>query len=114
RREVSLEARLAALGRPVGVLDAGPGVEHAEIERLFAEATARLEALERSVEAAALQPGRPPELLVERLRPWLAMPGVPPRYRACLDRLRDGLGLPAGSGVPPEPEQSERVARAYR
>jgi hypothetical protein len=28
------------------------------------------------------------------------MPGVPPRYRACLDRLRDGLRLPADPDAP--------------
>ena len=49
RREVSLEARLQALGGALELLDAWPGLGADEIGRIFAEASARLPALQRAV-----------------------------------------------------------------
>ena len=109
RREVSLEARLQSLGRALGTLSAHPGVGRAEVERAFAETEAGLPPLQQTVDATPRAEG-PHELLLKRLRPWIAMPGLPPRYRACLDRLRDGLGLPPDPAAPLE----RTLARAYR
>jgi hypothetical protein len=47
------------------------------------------------------------------MRRWIAMPNVPPRFRRCLDRLRDGLGLPDDATSPLDGLLGERVAARY-
>jgi hypothetical protein len=55
------------------------------------------------LEASPPRADGPPALLLARVRPWIAMAGLPPRYRACLDRLRAGLQLAADPAEPPGP-----------
>jgi hypothetical protein len=50
--------------------------------------------------------------LLARLRTWIAMPNIPPRYRACLERVREGLGLPLRADEPLDPRTDERYAAA--
>ncbi len=58
-------------------------------------------------------PTGPHRLLVRRVRRWLIMPTLPPRYRRCLERIRDGLGLPADAATPLDGAVGARVAEAY-
>ena len=58
-------------------------------------------------------PHGPHRLLPRRIRTWIAMPDLPPRYRRCLDRLRAGLGLPEDATEPLDGELGQRVAAAY-
>jgi lysine-N-methylase len=55
----------------------------------------------------------PHRLLPRRLRTWIAMPNVPPRFRLCLDRVKAGLGLPDDATAPLEGMLGERVTGAY-
>ena len=41
------------------------------------------------------------------------MPELPERYRRCVERVRDGLGLPADATTPLDGPLGERVAAAY-
>jgi hypothetical protein len=41
------------------------------------------------------------------------MPELPARYRRCVERIRDGLGLPADATTPLEGALQERVSAAY-
>jgi lysine-N-methylase len=109
RREVSLEAKLQALGLALGALSGRPGIAREEIDQHFADATARLAALQRDVDTLPPGVNGPPALLLGRLRTWIGMPNLPSRYRACLDRVCAGLGLPADADAP----LGGRVAEAY-
>ena len=109
RREVALEARLQAVGLTLGVLSDWPGVGREEIERVFAEALARLPTPQRAPGIPDKDVVGPAELLLRRVRPWIAMRNLPPRYRASLDRLRAGLNLPGDPTAP----HGEGVAHAY-
>ena len=76
----------------------------------MAEAERHLDRQERQVAGASPEPPEPSQLLLARIRVWVAMQGVPARYRRCLDRLRDGLSLPPDPNAP----LSRRAPAAYR
>ena len=106
RHDAPLGARLRSLGLALGELS-GAQYLHAEtVEWAFAEAARHLE--RRDVQASD-GPAEPSELLLARIRVWVAMHGVPARYRRCLDRVRDGLLLPADPNAP----LSSRTLAAY-
>lgn len=110
RPDAALEARLQALGLALEALDAWSGLDDSALDEVFTAVGARLPLLQRQL--AALQgagPHGPAPLLIRRLWPWLAMADLPARYRVCLERVRDGLGLSASPSDGPE----EAVARAY-
>jgi len=50
--------------------------------------------------------------VLARIGVWNAMRGVPARYRRALDRMRDGLRLPADSGAPLDRQTGEAYAHA--
>ena len=107
RRDVPLGARLRALGLALGELSGGDVLHAESVEWAFAEAGRYLD---RQGEHATDGDAEPSELLLARIRVWVAMQGVPARYRCCLDRLRDGLGLPTDPNAP----LSRRTLAAYR
>jgi lysine-N-methylase len=106
RPGVTLGWRLRALGLVLSELS-GATFLHAEwVEWAFAEAA---RGLERQALHVPRTESEPPELLLARIRVWVAMQGVPTRYRRCLDRLRDGLALPTDPNAP----LSRRSLAAY-
>jgi hypothetical protein len=108
QRTTPLERRLAALGIALAAFDATPAASPDDVDRIFDRAEHRL----RPEEAAS--PRRPPDnlpvILLDRLRTWVAMPGLPARPRACLDWVRRGLALPDDPSAPLD----VRVHEAYR
>jgi lysine-N-methylase len=58
-------------------------------------------------------PAGPHRLLLRRIRRWIAMPELPDRYRRCVERVRDGLGLPEDATTPLDGPRGERVAATY-
>jgi lysine-N-methylase len=132
RRDASLAARMLALGLALGSLSGADSLLAADLEAAFDLAERRLpevqvwlastglEADERGAPAdthdptPTTQPVRGPHrLLPQRMRRWIGMPDVPPRFRRCLDRLRDGLGLPDDVTSPLDGAPGERVTAAY-
>jgi lysine-N-methylase len=97
-RQAPLAARLRALGRALEYLGERPLLEPPDLVRAFAEA-----------EPLLTEPPGPAsfdlqEPLLRRLRAWVAMRGVPARYRVVLDRLQLGLALPADPAAALGPE----------
>jgi lysine-N-methylase len=89
RRDAALERRVAALGIALGRLDGWDELSADEVDQAFEQAQPELE--RRAAESSA----EPHPLLVERLATWVRMGRLPARYRRCLDRVRDGLGIGA-------------------
>src|SRR5204862_3625512 len=103
---VPLSARLRALGRALEYLGERPLLEPPDLDRAFAEASQLL--------TEPLPPGsfELQEPLLRRLRAWVAMRGVPPRYRLALDRLQRGLALPADPSAALGAETHQAYAEA--
>jgi hypothetical protein len=116
RRDFPLPARMLALGLTLSALD-GVGFGAADAEATFDQGEERLPAvaawLAQSGLGAEDSPSGPHRLLLRRVRRWIAMPELPARYRRCVERIRDGLGLPADSTTPLDGPLQERVAAAY-
>ncbi|MDP8925111.1 MAG: flagellin lysine-N-methylase, partial [Chloroflexota bacterium] len=106
RGDVALGARLRALGLALGELSDATHLHAESVDWAFAEAARHAD---RQWTRAADSGPEPSELLLARIRVWVAMQGVPARYRRCLDRLRDGLGLPTD----PNASLSSRTRAAY-
>ena len=102
RRDVPLGARLRALGVALGELSGGTYLHAESVAWAFGEAARQLDRVHDGQQG-------PLEVLLARVRIWVAMRGVPDRYRRCLDRLRDGLALPADPTAPLPP----RTRAAY-
>jgi lysine-N-methylase len=122
RRDFPLAARMLALGLALGTLD-GAGFSAADAEATFDLGEERLPAVAGWLAASGLggpdgvegpdAPGGPHRLLLRRIRRWIAMPELPPRYRRCLDRVRLGLGLPADAATALDGALGQPVAAAY-
>jgi lysine-N-methylase len=116
QRAYPFEIRMLALGLALGSLD-GAGFRAADAESTFDLAEQRLPAVAGWVEESGLGagdgPGGPHRLLLRRIRRWIAMPELPARYRRCVERVRDGLGLPADATTPLDGPLGERVGAAY-
>ena len=106
RRDVPLHARLRALGLVLTELSGGEYLHAESIEWAFAEAERHLDRQDAHAPPVGPQPS---EALLARVRVWVAMQGVPARYRRCLDRLRNGLILPTDPNAP----LSKRTLAAY-
>jgi lysine-N-methylase len=119
RRELPLGDRLGALGEAFRLLGAGAPMTEGSAARAFAEAE-RIVAPPAPGGARGADGARPdgepldgaPELLLARLRVWVAMRGVPPRLRRPLDRLRDGLHLPTDPTAPLDARTCQAYAEA--
>jgi len=130
RREGSLGGRMLALGLALSALS-GESFREVDVAAAFDRAEQRLPEVERWLAESGLGsdgtaphpsplpegegagPRGPHRLLPRRIRTWIAMPDLPPRYRHCLDRLRAGLGLPEDATAPLEGEVGQRVVTAY-
>lgn len=116
QRDATLAARMLALGMALGTLD-GAGFRAGDAEGTFDLAEQRLPAVAVWLADSGLDDAAPPigphRLLLGRVRPWLTMPDLPPRYRRCVDRLRVGLGLPDDATTPLDGPLGERIAAAY-
>ncbi|MCC6177575.1 MAG: flagellin lysine-N-methylase [Chloroflexi bacterium] len=97
QRQLSLPERMARLGTALHDLDSHPSLSVDDVTDAFAAVSA--EAPHPSPRALAGERNAL-TLLLARIRAWVAMQGVPPRYRACLDRLRAGLCLPDEAADP--------------
>jgi lysine-N-methylase len=109
-------ARMLTLGLALATLD-GAGFRASDVEATFEQAEQRLPAVAGWLAESGLgTPGGPPgphRLLLRRLRRWITMPELPPRYRRCMDRVRAGLGLPADTTTPLDGTLGEGVSAAY-
>jgi lysine-N-methylase len=115
RRDLELRTRLRALGRALARLTEWTLTSPKQVESAFAAAYTDGSDPGRPREAPAPGDGSrlaPSPLLLERVRVWIAMGNLPPRYRACVERVRQGLGLPPGADEPIEPQTYERYAVA--
>jgi hypothetical protein len=116
RREQPLAVRMLALGLALSSLD-GAGFRATDAQSTFDLAEQRLPAVAGWVQESGLGtgngPGGPHRLLLRRVRRWIAMPELPERYRRCVERIRDGLGLPADATTPLDGPLAERVGSAY-
>lgn len=115
-RAYPLAVRMLALGLALSSLD-GAGFRAADAEATFDLGETRLPAvagwLDQSGLGAADGPSGPHRLLLRRIRRWIAMPELPSRYRRCVERVRDGLGLPADAAAPLDGPLGERLGAAY-
>jgi lysine-N-methylase len=115
-----LAVRMLSLGLALGALD-GAGFRAADAEATFEQAAQRQAAVAEwlassgfgSRDSSGPPPAGPHRLLVRRVRRWIAMPELPERYRRCVERVRDGLGLPADATTPLDGPLGERVVAAY-
>ena len=116
RREYPLAVRMLALGLALGALD-GAGFRPDDAAATFDHGEQRLPAVAEWVSASGLGAddgmGGPHRLLLRRIRRWIAMPELPPRYRTTVERIRSGLGLPSDATTPLEGPVGERVGEAY-
>jgi lysine-N-methylase len=116
RRDTPFAARMLSLGLALGALD-GAGFRASDLESTFAQTAERLPSVAGWLAETGLgTPDGPPgphRLLLRRIRRWIAMPELPPRYRRCVDRIKAGLGLPADPTTPLSGPLGERVAAAY-
>jgi lysine-N-methylase len=132
RRDYPFAARMLAVGLALSGLD-GAGFRASDADATFDQSAERLPALvawlaesglmtptnadptaDPSADTAADDaPRGPHRLLLRRVRRWIAMPTLPTRYRRCLERLRDGLGLPADATTPLDGALGARVTAAY-
>jgi lysine-N-methylase len=108
--------RMLALGMALSSLD-GAGFRAADAESTFDHAESRLPAVADWIGQSGLGtgdgPSGPHRLLLRRLRRWVAMPELPARYRRCVERVRDGLGLPNDATTPLDGPLAERIGTAY-
>src|SRR5438067_11210572 len=100
RRDYSLATRMLALGLGLSALMGGDGFRATDAEATFDLAEGRLpevaqwlaeSGLEESgvrSQESGVELGGPHRLLPRRLRTWIAMPNLPPRFRRCLDRAQ--------------------------
>ncbi len=112
RRDRPLAARLGALGRAMARLSEWPPTSEDVVEQAFAGAVSGQPGPTVSEAGTRRGAGGPSPVLLARARAWIAMPDLPARYRACLDRLRRGLALPDAADAPLEPDTAKRFARA--
>ena len=116
RRDAPFAARMLALGLALGSLD-GAGFRASDAESTFEQTAQRLPSVTSWLQQTGLgTPAGPPgphRLLLRRIRRWITMPELPPRYRRCVDRVKDGLGLPADPTTPLSGPLGDRVAEAY-
>ena len=115
-REHPVAVRMLALGLALSSLD-GAGFRAADAEATFDLAEQRLPSVAAWIEESRLGagdgPGGPHRLLLRRIRRWIAMPELPARYRRCVERVRDGLGLTEDATTPLDGSLGERVGAAY-
>lgn len=119
QRAHPLAVRMLVLGLALGSLD-GAGFRAADAEATFERAEQQLPAVAEWLAASGLGgspgvdgPAGPHRLLLRRIRRWIAMPELPARYRRCVERVQDGLGLPADATTQFDGALGERVAGAY-
>ena len=116
RRDVPFAARMLSLGLALGALD-GAGFRAADAESTFAQTAQQLPSVATWLAESGLgTPDGPPgphRLLLRRIRRWIVMPELPVRYRRCVDRVKDGLGLPADPTTPLSGPLGDRVSEAY-
>jgi lysine-N-methylase len=116
RREYPLAVRMLGLGLALGSLD-GAGFRATDAEATFDLGEQRLPAVAGWLAESGLDApdglGGPHRLLLRRIRRWIAMPELPPRYRRCVERVRVGLGLPEDAASPLDGALGERVGAAY-
>ncbi len=122
RREFPFAARMLALGLSLSALD-GAGFGAADADDTFDQGEQRLPAIVTWLDGTGLTsgptvgggaaPSGPHRLLLRRVRRWIAMPTLPPRYRQVMERVRDGLGLPDDATTPLDGDLAVRVGQAY-
>src|SRR5215212_5161199 len=105
-RQIPFEARLRALGQALEFLDERPFLEPDDLVRAFELAEPLL------TEAPMAGSFESQEPLLRRLRAWIAMRGMPGRYRTVLYRIQRGLALPADPAAPLGPQTRAAYQRA--
>jgi lysine-N-methylase len=105
-RQFPLEARLRALGQALEFLDERPFLEPDDLVRAFELAEPLLTEAPIAGSFGSYEP------LLRRLRAWIAMRGMPARYKTVLYRIQRGLALPADPAAPLGPPTRDAYQRA--